>query len=157
MQVQNSKFKIQNYGGFLSKTFLFFLFTFNFLLLTFPYPVSAATCDPKDPKFGPCPAGLNELENMVGNVISLVAGLGFIVMLVLLVMAGIKYLTSGGEPKAVQAAHLTLTWALLGVVFLAIAWLLLQLIAGFTGIDVTVFDIKKLCGDITKGFDFCKP
>ncbi len=103
----------------------------------------------------PGPAGLNEIEGIVGNVISVIVGLGFIAMLVLLVMAGFKYLTSGGEPKAIQSAHYTVTWALLGILFMAVAWLLLQLIAGFTGINVTVFNIKTLC-DIG-GKEFCKP
>lgn len=113
---------------------------------------------PTDPdsiaKFGPCPAGLNELEQVVGNIISVIVGLGFIAMLVLIVMAGFKYLTSGGEPKAIQAAHHTLVWALLGVFFMAVAWLVLQLIRSFTGIDVTVFNIKSLCE--FGGIQFCK-
>ncbi len=105
---------------------------------------------------GPDPAGLQEFEDLVRNIVSLIVGLGFIAMLVMLVMAGIKYLTSGGEPKAVQAAHNTVTWALLGVVFMAIAWIILQLIKAFTGIDVTIFDIKTLCGD-AKTLPFCQP
>lgn len=106
---------------------------------------------------GPCPAGLKQIEDIFVNVISVIVGLGFIAMLVMLVMAGIKYLTSGGEPKAIQSAHQTVTWALLGVVLMAIAWLILQLIKNFTGIDVTMFNIKALCGvATTAGFPFCK-
>lgn len=104
------------------------------------------------------PAGLNEIELIFSNVISVVVGLGFVVMLVLLVWAGLKYLTSGGEPKAIQSAHYTVTWALLGVVFMAVAWLILQLIESFTGIKVTIFDIKKLCNVSVGGViqDICK-
>lgn len=94
--------------------------------------------------FGPSPAGLDQIEELFRNIISVVVGLGFMALLILLVSAGIKYLTSGGEPKAVQSAHQTVTWALLGVVFMAIAWIVLQLIKVFTGIDVTVFNIKIL-------------
>lgn len=101
-----------------------------------------AACDPTKP--ADCPAGLDQIEGVFKNVISVIVGLGFIAMLVMLIMAGIKYLTSAGEPKAVQAAHQTVTWALLGVVFMAIAWIILQLIYVFTGIDVTIFNIKIL-------------
>ncbi len=97
--------------------------------------------------FGPDPAGLNEIEALFGNIISVMVGLGFIAMLVLIIMAGFKYLTSGGEPKALQAAHHTLVWALLGIAFMAVAWIILQLIFNFTGINVTIFDPRKLCGD----------
>lgn len=106
--------------------------------------------------FGPCPAGLSEIEDTVGNVISVIVGLGFIAMLVMLVFAGIKYLTSGGEPKALQAAHSTLSWAILGIFFLAIAWLILQLVAAFTGIDITIFNIKILCKEGADLLKFCK-
>lgn len=94
---------------------------------------------------GPPPAGLNDFEALVGNVISVIVGLGFVATLVLVIMTGIKYVTSGGEPKAVQAAHYTLTWALLGLFFMALAWIILQLIESFTGIKVTIFDIQALC------------
>ncbi|MCL4365670.1 pilin [Patescibacteria group bacterium] len=106
---------------------------------------------------GPPPAGLDQLENIIGNVISVIVGLGFIAMFVFLIMAGIKYLTSGGEPKAIQSAHYTLTWALLGLFLMAIAWLALQLIANFTGINVTVFNIKTLCKDGGDLLKFCQP
>ncbi|MBI2020444.1 hypothetical protein HYS94_03395 [Candidatus Daviesbacteria bacterium] len=96
---------------------------------------------------GPSPAGLVEIEQVFTSIISVVVGLAFVAMLAFLVWAGIKYLISGGEPKAIQAAHQTVTWALLGALFLAIAWIILQLIQAFTGIEVTVFNIFALCGD----------
>lgn len=133
----------------IKKLLLFFTFFFVFIL-----PVNAADC--KDPKFAPCPAGLEQIEVVFSNVISVVVGLGFVAMLVTLVMAGIKYLTSGGDPKAIAAAHQAVTWALLGVVFMAIAWLILQLIHTFTGIDVTIFNIKALCGIPGDLLKFCK-
>lgn len=107
---------------------------------------------------GPDAAGLTEIEKVVSSTISAVVGLAFIALLVLLVWAGIKYLTSGGEPKAISSAHLTVTWALLGITFLAIAWLILQLIQAFTGVPVTVFDIRTLCNvTLPNGKNVCQP
>jgi cytochrome bd-type quinol oxidase subunit 2 len=103
---------------------------------------------------GPPPAGLTELENLVANVISVIVALGFIAMFVMLIMAGFKYLTSGGEPKAIQTAHHTLSWAILGILLMIVAWILLQLIQAFTDIPVTVFNIKTLCN--IAGVDICK-
>ncbi len=93
---------------------------------------------------GPDAAGLDQFESIVGNIISVVVGLGFIAMLIMVIMAGIKYLTSGGEPKAIQSAHQTFTWALLGLFFMALAWIILKIIQAFTGIDVTIFNAKTL-------------
>lgn len=106
---------------------------------------------------GPDPAGLKEIEQVFSNVISVIVGLGFIATLVMLILAGFKYLTSGGEPKAIQQAHLTVTWALLGILFLAIAWLILQLIQAFTGIEVTVFNVKTLCDAVGDPGKWCRP
>lgn len=117
-----------------------------------------AHCEPRGTVRAPTSAndaaGLQQIEDVFRNVISAVVGLAFIISLVMLVLAGIKYLTSGGEPKAIQAAHQTVTWALLGILFMAIAWIVLQLIHTFTGIDVTIFNIKALCN---VGGDWCKP
>lgn len=145
---------------------LLFALTFTFyaspVYAADPTPTShPCSLDPKSPeytkyvaKYGPCPAGLTDIEQVFTNVISVIVGLGFVALLVLLILAGFKYLTSGGEQKALQSAHQTVTWALLGILFLAVAWLILQLIKSFTGIDVTVFDIKSLCGI---GGQFCTP
>lgn len=125
--------------------------------LSFINPAYAA-CNPDDPNFGPCPTGLDGIANMVGNILTVIVGLGFTAMLVLFIWAGIKYITSGGEPKAIQAAHQIVTWAFLGILFMALAWVILQLIAAFTGInDLTIFNIKALCGDLEKDFPFCQP
>lgn len=101
------------------------------------------------------PAGLDQIEQVFTQFISAAVFLAFVASLVMLIITGIKYLTSGGEPKAVQAAHQTATWALLGILFFAIAWLLLQLVESFTGIPVTIFDIKALCGIPDNPFKFC--
>lgn len=102
---------------------------------------------------GPDAAGLTQIEAVFKNFISVVVGIGFIALLVLLIWAGFKYLMSGGDPKSVASAHQIVTWAALGVVFMAVAWLILQLIRNFTGIDVTIFDIKTLCN--VGGKDWC--
>ena len=95
---------------------------------------------------GPDAAGLREIEDIFRRVIQLFVGGAFIALFVMLTWAGIKYTTSGGEPKALESARQTITWALLGMLFLIIAWLLLQLIAAFTGIDaLKTFNIKTLC------------
>lgn len=132
---------------------LFIVLSIMLASLFIIHPVYAAT---PNPDFGPPAAGLNEIEQVVGNIISVIAGLGFVAMLVLLITAGFKFLTSGGEPKALQAARQAATWALLGVFFMVIAWLILQLIANFTGLPLTIFNIKSLCGVAGDPLKFCK-
>lgn len=92
------------------------------------------------------PAGVTQLVNLFTRIINLAAEAAFTVLLIMLVYAGIKFLTSGGDPKAIGAASSTITWALLGILFMVIGWLFLLLIESFTGVNVTKFCI---------GFDVC--
>ena len=94
---------------------------------------------------GPNPAGALQLQELIQRVINLSIPLAFIVLTIMLIVTGIKFLTSGGEPKALQSASASLTWALLGIVFLVIAWLILLLIKAFTGADVTQFCLGFNC------------
>ncbi len=86
-------------------------------------------------------AGVEQLQQLIQRIINLSVGLAFIVFTVMLVMAAIKFLTSGGEAKPLAAAGQTLSWAFLGLLFMAVAWLILKLIEAFTGVPVTQFCI----------------
>lgn len=99
-------------------------------------------------------AGLTQIENLFRQFINISVGAAFVALVVMLVWAGVRFLTSGGDAKALQSAGMTITWAILGMLFLVIAWLVLQLIAAFTGLDVLkTFDIRTLCG--TGGIQWC--
>lgn len=120
------------------KKFLSFLFSIFYLLSS----TSVYAADPN-----PGPAGRQQLVELFTRIINLSVEAAFMILLLMLIYAGIRYLTSGGDPKSIEAASSTITWSLLGIVFMAIAWLLLRLIADFTGVDVTKFCI---------GFDPCR-
>lgn len=86
-------------------------------------------------------AGLIQLQQLFLRIINLIVPLAFIILTIMLLIGGIKFLTSGGDAKATQSAGQTMTWALLGILFLALAWLVLLLIKAFTGVDVTNFSL----------------
>jgi hypothetical protein len=89
----------------------------------------------------PNPAGVVELQRLVQRIINVSTGVAFIALTVMLATAGFKFLTSGGDSKAVQSAGQTLTWALLGILFLMLAWVFLKIIENFTGVPLTHFCI----------------
>lgn len=69
-----------------------------------------------------------------------------IVALVLLIVGGIKYITSGGDAKAADGAKKTITWALIGLVVILMSFAVLSLIAGITGVKcITKFGFNS-CG-----------
>lgn len=87
----------------------------------------------------PEPAGLQQLQALFQRILNISVASAFIVLTIMLLVAGFKFLTSGGEQKGLGSAQQTITWALLGILFLAISWLVLLLIEAFTGVKLTTF------------------
>ena len=61
-------------------------------------------------------AGENGLMTVVGNVLNAIYGIIAIVAVVMIVIAGIKYSTSQGDPGKVQSAKGTILYAIIGLV-----------------------------------------
>lgn len=86
-------------------------------------------------------AKISDLQTVIGNVVSYALGFAAIVLFVLLILGGFKFITSGGDPKAVEGAKKTLTSALAGLAIILLAYLILVLIKNLTGVNVTNFSI----------------
>jgi hypothetical protein len=61
----------------------------------------------------------------------------------MLIVGGFKYLTAGGEAPAVESARKTITYAIAGLVLVALSFLILRFIYAFTGVDVTQFKVQQ--------------
>ncbi len=86
---------------------------------------------------------MSDLEFVFENVVTSLLALGGIVLFLMLLSGGFKYLTSGGDPKATETAQKTLTYAIGGMVLLAGSYMILRIISDFTGADVTNFVITR--------------
>lgn len=75
------------------------------------------------------------LEVVFGNVLEAVVALAGIALFIMLVVGSFRFLTSGGDPKQTETARKTMTSAILGLVLIIGSYLILRLIANFTGID----------------------
>lgn len=73
-------------------------------------------------------AQISNLRDLFSNVVSVLIALAGVVLFILIVMAGLKFLTSGGDPKAVEGAKKTLTYAVGGLVAILLSYLVLLLI-----------------------------
>ncbi len=89
------------------------------------------------------PATIGDLEVVFENIVSVLLGLGGLVFFIMIVLGGIKYLTAGNDPKSVEGARKTLTYAIAGIVFVAVSFLILRFIEVFTGVNVTEFSITR--------------
>jgi TRAP-type C4-dicarboxylate transport system permease small subunit len=83
------------------------------------------------------------LEWIFNNIVSVILGLAGVVLFLLLLMGGFKYITAGGDPKAVEGAKKTLTYAIIGFVVIASAFLVLRFIQEFTGAQVGNFNVTQ--------------
>lgn len=86
-------------------------------------------------------AKISDLQGIFQNVVSTLLALAGIVLFVLLLSGGFKYITSGGDPKAVEGAQKTITYAIGGLILILLSYLILVLIKTITGVDVTQFKI----------------
>src|SRR3989338_6329283 len=81
------------------------------------------------------------LEIVFSNILFVAVGLAVLALFVMFLIGGFKYLTSGGYPKATTAAQQTLTYAIMGLGLMSIAFLIFKIIESFTGVNVTTFSI----------------
>mgnify|MGYP001607593183 CR=1 FL=1 len=87
---------------------------------------------------------LKGLEAVFSNVVSVVLSLAGVVLFIMLIYGGFKYLTAGGDPKALEGAKGTLSHAILGLVVLILAFIILKVIAEVTGVSsILNFQIYK--------------
>ncbi len=86
---------------------------------------------------GPSAAGVLQLQEMLVRFFNISVSLAFFATAYMLIWAGIKFITAAGDPKTLQQVWQQVTWALMGIVFLALAWIFLRAIESFTGAPVS--------------------
>ena len=101
-------------------------------------PIYAAETINLTPKTG---SNLENLSNLtvggiVSGAISLVLILVALVFFFILVIGGLKWITSGGDEKKVAGARAQITNALIGLVIVFAAWAIMKLIGTVFGIDI---------------------
>lgn len=81
------------------------------------------------------------LEGVYKQILGIIVSLAILALFVMLLVGGFKFLTSGGDPKATAGAKQTMTYAIMGIALMAVAYLIFRLIEFYLGIQITVFTI----------------
>jgi len=91
------------------------------------------------------PAKISDFETVFSNVVGVLMAGGAITLFILLLSSGFKYLTSAGDPKAVEGAKKTLTYAIGGFVLFIFSYLILKILGTITGTEniITNFQIIR--------------
>ena len=96
-------------------------------------------------------ASINCIPFIVQNVIFWLLVFAGTAALILLIIGGIKFITSGGDPKQTEGARKTLTYAILGLVLILLSFAILRFIAQTTGLNcITKFGFSQ-CTYTPKG------
>lgn len=68
------------------------------------------------------PPGLDDVEKLIYNGLSIALGLVGTIALIYLIYGGVTYMTSGGNPDKVGQAKNTIFYAILGIVLTILSW-----------------------------------
>lgn len=80
-------------------------------------------------------ASIKSLEGLFETVVKALVSLIGLTLFVVLLSGGFNYLFAGGDPKKMEKAKGTMSGAMLGIVIIVAAYLIIQLVAEFTGVD----------------------
>lgn len=117
------------------------------LLVTTTKPTYAQFIKAKDWEAAGCAqqdvVTLGGITCIVKNLLYQIPYVIALAALAMVIMAGIRLVSAGADPKAYASAMQTFQWAVIGLILLSGAWLILVLIERFTGAPVTQFGIPQ--------------
>lgn len=80
---------------------------------------------------------------LIENIIKTVVSLGAVALFIMLLVGGFNFLFSAGDQKKLEAARGTVTQAIVGIVIMSIAFLIIQTIQIFTGVNITILQFPE--------------
>lgn len=84
---------------------------------------------------------IESLEDIFQNILGAVLGLAGILLFIVLLIGGVQLMTAGGNPQQLESAKKTLTYAIAGLILVALSYMVLVFLRDFTGAPITNFDI----------------
>ena len=79
---------------------------------------------------------INNIISVVRNAIRFILLIAFVLAFVFLIIGGIRWITAGGDEKAVGSARGMITAALIGLVVVLVSYALIVLVETFFGVQI---------------------
>jgi hypothetical protein len=86
-------------------------------------------------------ATIQGIQCLIANILKIAVSFIGLVAFMIFIFSGFRILLSGGDSKAVESAKGSITFAVVGLVVALSAFIILNLISQFTGVDLTNFVI----------------
>lgn len=83
------------------------------------------------------------LVPLIANTIKAVTALGALALFMMLLVGGFNFLFSGGDQKKLELARGTVTQAIVGIVIMALAYVIIRTIQVFTGVDLSTLQFPN--------------
>ena len=83
-------------------------------------------------------AGPEGFGNLATDILLILTGTAGALSLMFIVIAGIKFVTSGGDPKKLASATSTLTYAIIGLAVTILAFVILRIVQFFLKSEVPI-------------------
>lgn len=87
-------------------------------------------------------APINNIVAVIQNAIRFILLIAFVLAFVFLLIGGIRWITAGGDEKAVSGARGMITAALIGLVIVLVSYALIILVETFFGVKIISGSIK---------------
>lgn len=84
------------------------------------------------------PAAFSNLGQLITIIIGALISLTGAASAIFIVISGIKFVTSSGDPKQIAAARATLTYAMIGLAVAILAFVILQVVQYFIGSSIPI-------------------
>ncbi|HEY1835815.1 MAG TPA: pilin [Candidatus Saccharimonadales bacterium] len=99
-------------------------------LVTAPAAASAQSdiCAGIAPAHGSCGTGTGTINQTLKNVVDLLSAIAGVIAVIMLIVGGIKYITSSGDASNISGAKNTIIFALVGLVVVALAQALVHFV-----------------------------
>jgi hypothetical protein len=91
-----------------------------------------------------CQQAGDDFTGVISAVVQILFVIAVIVALFFLVWGGIKWIMSNGDKGKIESARNTIIGAIIGLIFVFLAYFLLQLVAGLFGINITDLELPEL-------------
>lgn len=78
----------------------------------------------------------NDIVDIVRAIIQFILVVAFVLAFIMLLIGGIRWITAGGDEKAVASARNMITAALIGLVIVLVAFALIKLVETFFGVSI---------------------
>lgn len=80
--------------------------------------------------------GIDNIVSVIRAIIQFILVVAFVLAFIMLLIGGIRWITAGGDEKAVGSARNMITAALIGLVVVLVAYALIKLVETFFGVNI---------------------